>query len=63
VSECHFAVDIASLVLADSSLAGPQRVAYALGHAVQAAAHEVAAEAMLRELLVVAAWLEDRALW
>jgi hypothetical protein len=43
-------------------LAGTQPVADALGHAVQAAADEVAADAMLGKLRVIAAWLEDRAL-
>jgi hypothetical protein len=44
-------------------LAGAQFVADAFGHAMQAAAGVVAAEAMLRELLVIAAGLEDRAFW
>ena len=44
-------------------LAGPELFADAFGHAVQAAANEIPSEAMLRELLVIAAWLEDRAFW
>jgi hypothetical protein len=43
------------------SLAGPQSVADAFGHAMQAAINRFASE--IRERVLIAAWLEHRAFW